>query len=89
MKDENRTILSLVAAGRISAAEAERLMAVSNADREVFWFAAAVGGVIAAQGILQGLGPGISHLAHALAPGWHWAAQHAIALITKGLGGLR
>ena len=41
MRNERRTILGLVAAGRISAMEAERLLRVWNDAREELWIIAA------------------------------------------------
>jgi len=84
MREEPRTILSLVAAGRISAAEAERLIAAWRGDRELYWLAAAA----VALGVLSGAfhGAATSQLAPALAVGWHWLTQHAIPLLGKGLG---
>jgi len=41
MMNEHRAILSLVAAGRITAAEAERLIAASEDAREWLWIAVA------------------------------------------------
>ena len=72
--------------GRITATEAERLIAAWSADREVQWIAAAGIALVVAQGILQGQVFG--HPAHALALDWHWVAQRAIAWMRKGLGGL-
>jgi hypothetical protein len=37
MNSDRRAILQLLAAGRIDAAEAERLIAAASADRETFW----------------------------------------------------
>lgn len=86
MKEDRRAILSLVAMGRISAAEAERLIAAWSADREVFWMAAAAVVLVVAQGGFHGAIFG--QLSHVLAPGWHRVAQHAIGLLGKRLGGL-
>lgn len=86
MREERRAILSLVAMGRISAAEAERLIAAWSADREVLWLAAGAAALMAAQGLFHG--PAAGHLAQALSPGWHWIVDHVIAQWGKGLGGL-
>lgn len=63
-------ILSLVAAGRISAAEAERLIVAWSVDREFLLLAVAGAVLLAAQGVFHAAG--IGHLAHVLAPGCHW-----------------
>lgn len=85
MKEERRTVLWLVAMGRISAAEAERLIAAWSADREVLWMAVVGIALVVTHGIMQGTAAG--HLAHALAPLLHNMAQHTIAFLGKGLGG--
>jgi hypothetical protein len=41
MREERRTILSLVATGRVTPAEAERLLAVTTEGREERWMVAA------------------------------------------------
>lgn len=84
MREERRAILSLIAAGRISAAEAERLIAAWRGDRELYGLAAAAAALALLQAVLHGAA--MSQLAHALAPGWHWFTQHAISLLGKGLG---
>lgn len=40
MNTDRRTILALVATGRITAAEAERLLAASSGAHEMFWIVA-------------------------------------------------
>ena len=87
MREERRAILSLIAAGRISASEAERLMAAWSADREALWLVVAGLALVVAQGVFHG--PAIGHLAHALAPAVNWVAQHTIAMIGKGFGGMQ
>lgn len=83
MKEERRMILSLVATGHLSAAEAERLIAAWAVEREGVWVTAACATVIGIQVILHGLGPALA----GLAPAWSVALQHA-AEIVKGVGGL-
>ena len=41
MRNDRRAILSLVALGRITPSEAERLLIACNADRDGFWIFAA------------------------------------------------
>lgn len=88
MRYERRLVLSLIAMGRISAAEAERLIAAWSAEREVLWIAAAGVALCAAQAILHGQISAIGHLVHALAPGWTAALHGAAATIVNGVGGL-
>lgn len=89
MREERRMVLSLIAMGRMTAAEAERLLAAWTADRDLLWMAAAGVALCVGQGIVHGLGPGFAHWVHAMAPGVHSAVEHAAALIQKGLGGMR
>lgn len=79
MQRGRQTILSLVALGRITPREAERLLAAWNAGREEMWAIA----VCAAVGLVEGL-PVLSRLAHTLLPGLH----HAVAAITYWMGGV-
>ena len=72
MNRERQVILSLVALGRITPREAERLLAVWNAGREEFWVLAACLAACAAQFL-----PDIAGLAHTLLPALH----HAVAAI--------
>jgi hypothetical protein len=88
MGQERRMILSLVASGRITAGEAERLLAAASERWEWVWMVAACALLGAAPAIVHGL-PGIGQLAHALAAGWGAALQHAAIEIGKGMGGLR
>ena len=83
MQRESQTILSLVALGRITPREAERLLAVANTGREELWVMAAC----AAAGFAQVL-PALPRLAHTLfsagLPGLH----HAVMAITYWIGGV-
>ncbi|HWE84347.1 MAG TPA: hypothetical protein VG267_05345 [Terracidiphilus sp.] len=88
MRLERRMILSLIASGRISAREAERLLAAWSEGREWFWIAVACAVLCAGQAFSHGLAPGIGHLVHALAPGWSSALHRASAEIVNGRGGL-
>lgn len=63
MNTDRRAILALIAMGRITPAEAERLLAVWNESRETAWIvAASVGFALLAQLHLQELLPMINHL---------------------------
>ena len=85
MRKERQAILHLVAAGRLTAPQAERLLVISNQDNEFRWLAAA--------GLLAWLAYGhpwlteASRLAHTLFPGpFPGLAAAATALLTH-LGG--
>jgi hypothetical protein len=69
MKKDRRTILSLVALGRITPAEAERLLIVWNAAREGAWIFAVVAFALLTQADLGQVFPGLTHIAHALFTG--------------------
>jgi len=75
-------ILSLLALGRITPREAERLLAAWNAGREEVWVICACIAVCAAEAL-----PPLSRLAHALLPGGLPAIHHAISAITYSIGG--
>ena len=77
------TILSLVAMGRITPREAERLLAAWNAGREELW----VIGACAVWGVLELL-PGASRVAHWLLPAGWPGVHHALAAITCWWGGV-
>lgn len=89
MQTDRRILLHLVALGRISPAEAERLLTVWNQDRENL--GALSGAVlIACLALLRlpELLPGLGHAAHSL-----WAGNlnflcHALTFFTRLLGGL-
>ena len=63
MNTDRRAILALIAMGRITPAEAERLLAAWNEGRETAWIlAASVAFVLQAQLHLHELVPMINHL---------------------------
>jgi hypothetical protein len=95
MSGERRTILALMAAGRISASEAERLLRLANDARQELWIIAAVLMVCAAQLHLRipldGLGHLVEEMMRTVQTGGN-AIGHAItnaagALLSKGMGG--
>ncbi|HTX75412.1 MAG TPA: hypothetical protein VMD29_04325 [Terracidiphilus sp.] len=88
MGQERRMILSLVASGRITAGEAERLLAAASEGREWLWIAVAFAVLGAAQGVSHGLLPVAGHVAQVLGTGWV-AALHGVAEFLKGMGGWR
>jgi len=78
MQKERQAILSLIALGRITPREAERLLAAGNSCREELW----VMGACVAACLAQGL-PALATLAQSL-PGIH----HAVSAITFWMGGM-
>lgn len=87
MKGERRTILALVAAGRITAGEAERLLRAWNEELEVVLVGALCVLVCLAQLHFRISVEGVERLAHDLVHEvWNaWSA--AAALLRKGMGG--
>jgi|HubBroStandDraft_1064217.scaffolds.fasta_scaffold1265517_1 hypothetical protein len=87
MQNSRRTILSLVALGRITPAEAERLLIAWNAGREGIWiFGACIAiALLALLNPQQGLSA-LSHIAHTLLPGH--TLHHAVAQTVQALGHL-
>ncbi len=92
MREERRAILSLIAMGRISASEAERLMTAWCEDRIVLLLAAAGVVLCGIQALVHGAAPGIGHLVHALAPGLasslSAALSRAAAVLLSQVGGM-
>lgn len=76
-------ILSLVALGRISPRDAERLLAAWNAGREELWAI----GVCAAACVAESL-PALAHLTHQLLPGGLPGLIHAAVAATYWMGGV-
>lgn len=83
MERGRQTILSLVAVGRITPGEAERLLAAWDAGREELW----VIGACAVWGVLE-LVPGVARMAHWLLPAGWLGVHHAVAAITYWMGGV-
>jgi hypothetical protein len=87
MRNERRTILGLVAAGRISAIEAERLLHAWNESRDELWVIAACLLVCVTQIHLrlplEGLGHFIESFAHDVFNVW----SAVLSTLTKGMGG--
>ena len=78
MHRERQAILSLIALGRITPREAERLLAAWNAGREEMWIIAAC----TLAGLAQA-SPSVAHLGELFSP-----IHHAVAGITYWIGGL-
>jgi len=89
MHTERRAILQLVAMGRITAAEAERLMIASSDERLTLWALAAC---VTASGLAQihlgGLLAALLHAAHLFSSGNLLPLLHALSLVTRWFGGM-
>ncbi len=83
MERGRQTILSLVALGRITPREAERLLAAWNAGREDLWAIA-----VCAAACVGELLPALGRVAHLLLPGALPGVHHAVAAITYWMGGV-
>jgi hypothetical protein len=89
MNTDRRAILSLVATGRITASEAERLLVAWNDSRETVWILAlSLAFAVVAQIHLRELLPILMHLLSAQIPALAEGVQHAYSPITDLLGGL-
>jgi hypothetical protein len=89
MNTDRRAILSLVATGRITAAEAERLLAAWNDSRETAWILAlSLAFALLAQLHLRELLPILMHLFNAQIPALAETVHQAFSPITDLLGGL-
>ncbi len=89
MNTDRRAILSLVAMGRITAAEAERLLAAWNESRETAWILAlSLAFALLAQIHLREVLPILMRLFNAQVPALAETVQHVFSPITDLLGGL-
>jgi|GEM_PF-2057956 hypothetical protein len=89
MNTDRRVILSLVAAGRITAAEAERLLVAWNDSRETAWILLlCLAFACLAQLHLHEILPNLMHFFNAQIPALAEAVQHALSPINELLGGL-
>ena len=89
MNKDRRAILALVAAGRITASEAERLLVAWNDSRETAWILAlSLGFAWLAQIHLREFLPILMHLFSAQIPALAEGAHHAFSPFTDLLGGL-
>jgi hypothetical protein len=86
MSSDRRAIFSLLAQGRISPAEAERLIAVASLDRETAW--ALSGCCVLAAALLPSLAPQLAHALQATVTGALPALEHAINAIAAFFGGV-
>ena len=88
MNSDRRTILTLIAAGRITPAQAERLLAVVNESRETAWILAlCLAGACVAQVHLLKVLPSLVHFFITQVPALAETTLHALGPITKFLGG--
>ncbi|MGP8251961.1 MAG: hypothetical protein ACLQHF_07995 [Terracidiphilus sp.] len=95
MYTNRRANLSLVAHGRITPAEAERLIAASSSDREAWWLLAGCAlcaGLVQTQSLaLSGLQShaltGLVHLFRPVIDGSISALHHVLSQIAARLGG--
>jgi hypothetical protein len=88
MQSDRRAILSLLAARRITAAEAERLLIVWNDSRESIWLVAACCVVaLCAQVNLQHGLLALLHITQTLLPAH--TVHHALATLTHFIGAIR
>lgn len=89
MNTDRRAILSLIAMGRITPAEAEHLLVAWNESRETTWilgFCLVV--VCLAQLHPHEFLPGLMHLLNAQIPALVEAVQHVLSPIAEITGGL-
>jgi hypothetical protein len=89
MSNGRRTILSLVALGRISPAEAERLLIAWNQGRGGLWvFAACVAAVMLALPDTHHVLQGLVHFAESLLSGRVISVHPALAMVSRLSGGM-
>jgi len=89
MNAERRTILELIAGGRITPAEAERLLTAWNESRETVWIlVASLGFAVLGQLQLHELLPMLMHFVNAQIPALAEATQHVLSPLTEGMGGM-
>jgi hypothetical protein len=89
MYTDRRVILNLIAMGRITPAEAERLLATWNESRETAWILAFCLAVFSlAQINVHLLQPALVHLFNTQLPALVEALRHALSPVTDLIGGL-
>ena len=86
--NDRRTILALIAMGRITPLQAERLLAAVNESRETVWiFGLCLAAVCLKQVDLRELFLGLVHLFNAHLPALAQALHHALWPMNEFLGG--
>jgi hypothetical protein len=86
MNTDRRAILTLIAMGRITPAEAERLLAAWNESRETAWILAfSLAALCLVQLNVHSLLPALMHFFNAQVPALAEAIRHAL---THPMGGL-
>jgi hypothetical protein len=83
MQKERQAILSMIALGRITPQEAERLLAVWSLSREEFWVIAACVTASLTQTV-----PALARMVHSLLPEGLPRLHHAVMAITYRIGGM-
>ena len=88
MNSEQHTILALMAMGRVTPSQAERLLAAVNETREMVWILAlCLAGACVTQLPQHELLPRLLHFFHAQVPVLAEAVLHALSPLTRFLGG--
>jgi len=89
MQTDRRSILHLVALGRITPAEAERLLIAWNEGLEVVWgLIACIAASTLTQVHLHELVVGLARAAHTFLGAALQSSHHALALVTHYFGGV-
>jgi hypothetical protein len=89
MNTDRRAILSLIALGRITPAQAERLLVVWNDRSDAVWALVAIlTAALFAQDFSHGFVPEIFHGLRSLMPWFVTLAQQTSSILTQLLGGI-
>jgi hypothetical protein len=84
MSSDHRVILHLLAEGRISPAEAERLFVAGNEGRELVWMLfTCIAVAVLAQVHLRELLPGLLQLGRSLLPSAWLTLNHTLSVINQ------
>jgi hypothetical protein len=88
MREEHKTILALIALGRLTPGEAERLIAASDRSREDLWILIACLAVLVAQSQTQWIGAALTQLERLWQPPVVTTASHALIGFIQCLRGM-
>jgi len=88
MENNRRIVLQLIAMGRVTPAEAERLLVACSDGRETLWALAAAAGLYLLAHADQ-LAASFAGAAHALLPAYLVTIQHGLTLAKHLLGGIQ